>query len=85
MFGFFKKKTAAPFTGEQCSVDISSGGMTINGETWWQQAVLRGEDCEVLRTLHVGGYCVTAEYADPFAGDNPDEGGYNCVEIQLGN
>lgn len=181
MFGFLRKKAAAPFPGEQCSVDISSGGMTINdmkldvlvhldsaekllgtpramkfrtsaenrefleethGEgmvsnrvnyTWddlgiycytmngkvvhcfgfmfrnapeldlkyapkkmfsgsltingepWQQAVLRGEDCEVLRTLHVGGYCVTAEYADPFAGDKPDEGGYNCVEVQLGN
>ena len=31
MFGFLRKKAAAPFPGEQCSVDISSGGMTING------------------------------------------------------
>ena len=27
MFGLFKRKTAAPFTGEQCAVDISKDGM----------------------------------------------------------
>ena len=31
MFGLFKRKTAAPFTGEQCAVDISKDGMVING------------------------------------------------------
>lgn len=179
MFGWFKKKTAAPFSGEQCVVDISGNGLTINGVkldvlshmsavekilgtprstkfktssenreflessygkgtvskrvnyTWdelgiycytlngtvvncfgfmfrndpelslkhapekmfrgtltingepWRQAIARGEDCEVIRALRVGAYSVTAEYADPFAGENPGNSGYNCVEVQL--
>lgn len=179
MFGFFRKKTAAPFTGEQCSVDISENGLMINGMkldipmhmdaaekilgtprsqtfrtssenrefleqthgkgmvtkrvnyTWdelgiycytvngkvvhcfgfmlrndpemnlkhspakmfsgtltingepWDKAILRGDDCEVIRVLPVGYYSVTAEYADPFAGGNPYDGGYNCIEFQL--
>ncbi len=179
MFGFFKKKTAAPFAGEQCSVDISENGIIINGMkldipihldavekllgiprsekyrttgenrefleqsygkgmvtkrvnyTWddlgiycytmnakvvhcigfmfrndpalnlkhspakmfsgvltingepWDRAIMRGEDCEVIRVLPVGCYSVTAEYADPFFGDDPAEGGFNCIEVQL--
>lgn len=178
MFGLFKKKTPAPFSGEQCVVDISENGMTINGTkldvivhldaaerllgtprsqkyrtnaenreflegsygngmvsnrvnyAWdelgiycytmngkvincfgfmfrndpelelkhapkelfrgtltingepWQEAIKRGEDCEVIRELHLGGYLVTAEYADPF-GEDPSDGGYNCVEVQI--
>ena len=42
-----------------------------------------GEDCEVIRVLPVGCYSVTAEYADPFFGDDPAEGGFNCIEVQL--
>lgn len=179
MFGFFKHKTAAPFTGEQCTVDISENGITINGlkldvlvhldaavkllgtprstkyktdsdceeflegthgkgavsnrvnYTWdelgiycytmngkvihcfgfmfandpelalkhapekmfrgtltindepWQQAIKRGENCDIIRVLPLGVYSVTAEYSDPFGGEDPDDGGYNCVEVQL--
>lgn len=177
MFGLFRKKTAAPFTGEQCVVDISRDGLVINGTkldvlvhldaaekllgtprgkkyrtsaedrelleethgegmvsnrvnyTWddlgiycytmngkvissfgfmfhnemelkhsprkmfsgtltingepWQKAVLNGTDCEFFRELVLGGYTVIAEYTDPFSGETPDEGGYNCVEISL--
>lgn len=180
MFGWFRKKTAAPFPGEQCVVDISENGMTINGTkleilvhldaaekllgtprsakyrttresrefleqthgdgmvsnrvnyAWddlgiycytmngkviecfgfmfrndpeldlkhspakmfsgtlticgrpWQEAIRLGEDCEVLRELNVGSCLITAEYSDPFCGEIPDEGGYNCIEVQLG-
>lgn len=59
-----------------------SGVLTINGEPW-QQAISRGEDCEFFRELILGGYTVIAEYTDPFSGETPDEGGYNCVEISL--
>lgn len=179
MFGWFKKRTAAPFSGEQCVVDISENGMSINGVkldvlvhlnaaekllgtprstkfrtdaenreflelthgdgmvsnrvnyTWddlgiycytmngkvihcfgfhfrndpemslkhaparlfrgtlticgkpWMEAVKSGEDCEFLRELHIGNYLITAEYAEPFVGESPDDGGYNCVEVQL--
>lgn len=61
---------------------IFSGTLTING-TPWRQAVEHGVDCEVLRELRVGDYLVTAEYADPFAGDSPQDGGYSCIEISL--
>lgn len=177
MFGFFRKKTAAPFSGEQCTVDISRDGLTINGTrldvlvhletaekllgtprgekyrtspenreileetygegmvskrvnyTWddlgiycytmngkvissfgfmfcdamelrhspkkmfsgvltiagepWQKVVRNGTDCEFFRELVLGGYTIIAEYTDPFSGETPDEGGYNCVEISL--
>lgn len=179
MFGLFRKKTAAPFTGEQCSADISengifingtrldipihidamekllgtprsqkyktdsgdieflepsfgkgmvtkrvnyawdelgiycytmnakvvhcigflfrsdpemnlkhnpnrlfSGNLTINGKPW-DREIMRGEDCEVLRELPVGGYMVTAEYSNPFSAEKSGDGGYNCVEVQL--
>ena len=177
MFGLFKRKPAAPFTGEQCAVDISKDGMVINGTkldvlvhleaaekllgtprgkkyhtsaetkeflensygegmvtncvnyTWddlgiycytrngkvisssgfmfrntlelkhspkkmfsgvltingqpWQEAIMQGVDSEFFRELVLGGYTVIAEYTDPFSGETPDDGGYNCVEISL--
>ncbi len=61
---------------------LFSGTLTICGRPW-QQVIALGEDCEVLRELRVGDYLITAEYADPFAGDNPEDGGYSCIEISL--
>mgnify|MGYP000764316835 CR=1 FL=1 len=44
---------------------------------------MQGVDSEFFRELVLGGYTVIAEYTDPFSGETPDDGGYNCVEISL--
>ena len=59
-----------------------SGVLTINGQPW-QEAIMQGVDSEFFRELVLGGYTVIAEYTDPFSGETPDDGGYNCVEISL--